>query len=186
MAESERQKLHVQVIVLNGASSSGKSTLGRALQDTLPGLWLLYGIDDLVRALPPRLTSPEGIEFGEDGQVTVGPAFRTAEAAWMRGVAHTARSGVNVIIDDVLLSGAAGQARWQEVLTDLRVAWIGVHCSVDIGEAREQARGDRVGGMHRQQAALVHQGVQYDLQVDTAAQTPGELAHLIATHLHDP
>ncbi|RJF73839.1 chloramphenicol phosphotransferase [Deinococcus cavernae] len=174
------------MIVLNGASSSGKSTLGRALQDRLPGTWLLYGVDDLVRALPPRLTSPEGIEFSEDGQVRVGPAFRAAEKAWMQGVAHTARCGVNVIIDDVFLGGPAAQARWQEALLDLRVLCVGVHCQPEVGEAREQARGDRVTGMHRQQAQIVHQGVQYDLEVDSAASTPAALAQLVVARLNHP
>lgn len=173
-----------QVIVLNGASSSGKSTLGRALQNALPGTWLLYGVDDLIRVLPPRLTSPEGIEFSDDGQVTVGPAFRAAEKAWMQGVAHTARCGVNVIIDDVFLGGPAAQAHWQEALFDLRVLWVGVHCPVELGEAREQARGDRVTGMHRQQAEIVHQGVQYDLEVDSAASTPAALAQLVVARLN--
>lgn len=172
--------------MLNGASSSGKSTLARALQDVLPETWLLYGVDDLIRALPPRLTSPEGIEFGEDGQVTVGPAFRAAERAWMQGVAHTARCGMNVIIDDVFLSGGAGQARWQEVLTDLHVAWIGVHCPIEIGGAREQARGDRLLGMHRRQAEAVHQGMQYDLQVNTADETPARLAQIVHDWLLKP
>ncbi|RJF69885.1 hypothetical protein D3875_20320 [Deinococcus cavernae] len=34
--------------------------MGRALQDRLPGTWLLYGVDDLVRALPPRLRRRKG------------------------------------------------------------------------------------------------------------------------------
>nr|WP_199698664.1 hypothetical protein [Deinococcus cavernae] len=128
-----------QIIVLNGASSSGKSTLGRALQDRLPGTWLLYGVDDLVRALPPRLTSPEGIEFSEDGQVRVGPAFRAAEKAWMQGVAHTARCGVNVIIDDFSgWAGGSGPLAGGSVRP--AVLCVGVHCQPEVGEAREQAR----------------------------------------------
>lgn len=172
----------VQVIVLNGASSSGKSTLARALQDALPGTWLLFGIDALIEALPPHLTSPEGIEFKEGGEVQIGDAFHVAERAWMQGVAHTARClcGVNIIVDDVFLSGRAGQERWMDALTDLRVLWVGVHCPPEVGEAREQARGDRVTGMHRQQAAVVHHGVQYDLEVDTSKATPGEISRRIA------
>jgi chloramphenicol 3-O-phosphotransferase len=43
-----------QVIVLNGGSSAGKSTIARALQDVLPGLWLTFGTDVLAEALPGR------------------------------------------------------------------------------------------------------------------------------------
>ena len=43
-----------QVIVLNGGSSSGKSSIARALQDVMPGLWLTFGTDVLAEALPSR------------------------------------------------------------------------------------------------------------------------------------
>ena len=41
-----------RVIVLNGTSSAGKSTLSRALQARLDGAWLGIGIDTVVFALP--------------------------------------------------------------------------------------------------------------------------------------
>ena len=37
-----------RVIILNGGSSAGKTTLGRALQSAIPGPWLLLGIDLLI------------------------------------------------------------------------------------------------------------------------------------------
>lgn len=42
-----------QVIVLNGGSSSGKSSIARCLQELLPDPWLTLGADTLVDALPP-------------------------------------------------------------------------------------------------------------------------------------
>lgn len=164
-----------QLIMLNGASSSGKTTLAHALQETLPGLWLHFGIDDLVKALPPRLLSDEGISFGSTGSVTVGTVFRQAEHAWMLGVVATVRAGVSVIVDDVFLGGAASQQRWREALGDLPCLWVGVHCDPGEAERREQARADRPPGMHRQQADRVHLGVRYDLEVDTTHQTPESL-----------
>ena len=44
-----------RVLVLNGGSSSGKSTLARALQTALPGVWLRLGVDTLVEACPADL-----------------------------------------------------------------------------------------------------------------------------------
>lgn len=61
--------------------------------------------------------------------------------------------------------------------------WVGVHCTLEVGETRERARGDRVTGMHRQQAQLVHQGVQYDLNVDTSQGTPQEISRQITKQL---
>ncbi|MEU4522957.1 hypothetical protein AB0F52_30140 [Amycolatopsis sp. NPDC024027] len=42
------------IIVLNGTSSVGKTTLGKALQDVLATPYLLIGIDTVVFALPRR------------------------------------------------------------------------------------------------------------------------------------
>ncbi len=74
--------------MLNGGSSSGKSGIARCLQAILPDPWLAFGTDNLVQAAPMSLqTSAAGIEFGKDGEVIVGPEFRTLEAAWIAGIA---------------------------------------------------------------------------------------------------
>ncbi|GGW16015.1 hypothetical protein GCM10018980_16770 [Streptomyces capoamus] len=158
----------IQVILLNGGSSAGKSRIAGCLQEVLPDPWLAFGIDSLVDALPPRLRDADGgIEFADDGGVLVGDGFRTLEAAWMEGVAATARAGAGVIVDDVFLGGASSQRRWREALTGLAVLWVGVRCDPDVAAERELARGDRPHGMAAAQAELVHRGVAYDLEVDT-------------------
>jgi chloramphenicol 3-O phosphotransferase len=102
----------VQVIVLNGASSSGKSGIARCLQYLLPGPWLSLGVDTLVAAMPVS-TDPAkaGIEIRADGQVVVGSAFRELETAWIAGVAAMAAAGARIIVDEVFLGGTASQQR---------------------------------------------------------------------------
>ncbi|MGH3681392.1 MAG: chloramphenicol phosphotransferase CPT [Natronosporangium sp.] len=157
-----------QVIVLNGGSSSGKSGIARCLQAVLPDPWLAIGVDTLIQAMPAAIrTSAAGIEFAPDGKVTVGPQFRTLERAWIHGVAAMARAGARIIVDDVFLGGAASQQRWREALAGLPTLWVAVRCESPVAEGRELARGDRVTGMAGSQAELVHQGVSYDLEVDT-------------------
>ncbi|HEY3340539.1 MAG TPA: hypothetical protein VGK81_00920, partial [Anaerolineae bacterium] len=51
-----------QIIYLNGASSAGKTTLGRALQRALPAPFLLLGMDMLVDAMPPQLNDWTGLK----------------------------------------------------------------------------------------------------------------------------
>ena len=175
-----------QVIILNGGSSSGKSTIARRLQAVLPQPWLTFSIDDFVNALPEKmLAADSGIQFDADGAVTVGADFRTLEAAWMAGIAATARAGANVIIDDVFLSGATSQHRWEQALGDLDVLWVGVHCDAAVAARREQQRGNRTVGMAAQQADVVHQGVRYDLSVDTTATDPADCAGTIARTVAD-
>jgi chloramphenicol 3-O phosphotransferase len=175
----------VKVIVMNGGSSSGKTGIARCLQAVLPDPWLAVGIDDLVDALPLALRAGDGagITFGDDGSVDTGAHFRALEAAWRAGVAATARAGARIVVDDVFLGGAASQRRWRESLGGVAVLWVGVRCDPATAAARELARGDRVPGMAERQAAVVHEGVDYDIEVDTTAAEALACARAIAARL---
>ncbi|MGF1432388.1 chloramphenicol phosphotransferase CPT [Kitasatospora sp. LaBMicrA B282] len=170
-----------RMIILNGGSSSGKSTLARCLQAVLPDPWLTFGTDTFVDALPAALREGDGgIEVGPDGEVEVGAVFRQLEEAWIAGVAAMARSGARVIVDEVFLGGAASQARWDRALEGLPVLWVGVRCAPEVAAGRELARGDRAVGMAQRQAELVHRGVRYDLEVDTGQAAAPDCARVIA------
>jgi chloramphenicol 3-O phosphotransferase len=173
-----------QVIVLNGGSSSGKTGIARCLQAILPRPWLRLSVDDLVEALPPSLLGPgTGIGFGDQGEVTVGDAFREAEAAWRAGVAAMVRAGARVVIDDVFLGGAASQERTRAALAGLDVLWVGVHCDPETVAAREIPRGERQAGMAAAQATIVHKDVSYDVEVDTSHAESLDCARLIAARV---
>ena len=171
----------IQVIILNGGSSSGKTSIATSLQDILPDSWLRLGVDTLVDALPRRLlTEDTGLEFGDDGSVRPGSEFQRLESAWMRGIAAMARAGARIIYDDVFLSGADARDRWRAALADVAVLWVGVRCDPAVAAAREQARGDRVPGMAQLQAQTVHLGIVYDIDVDTTEMSAEACAQLIA------
>ncbi len=172
------------MIILNGGSSSGKSGIVRCLQDVLPDPWLAFGCDSLVDAMPAKMqTSDEGIVFAADGRVNVGSDFMALQAAWMEGVVATARAGARIIIDDVFLGGAASQQRWQKALGALTVLWVGVRCDGSVAAGREIARGDRARGMAASQAEAVHEGVSYDLEVDTTHAESLECARIISAYV---
>ena len=172
------------MIILNGGSSSGKSEIVRCLQALLPDPWLAFGVDSFIEAMPAKLRAADtGITFAADGGVSVGPDFMALEAAWMEGVAAMVRAGARVIIDDVFLGGAASQQRWQRAVGDLAVVWVGVRCDGVVAARREVARADRVRGMATSQADVVHQGVFYDLEVDTTHTESLECARAIAAHI---
>jgi chloramphenicol 3-O phosphotransferase len=165
---------------LNGGSSSGKSSIARSLQVVLPRRWLTLGVDDLIDAMPPPMNdSGSGIAVDPDGLVTIGLAFRQLEAAWYAGLSAMARAGVGVIVDEVFLGGGASQARLRAALDGLQVLWIGVHCEREVAIAREAERPDRFPGMAASQAELVHEGVRYDMQVDTTSTTAMDCAREI-------
>ncbi|MFI5805822.1 chloramphenicol phosphotransferase CPT [Streptomyces sp. NPDC051561] len=169
------------MIVLNGGSSSGKSTLSRCLQEVLPGHWLSLSVDTFVDALPANLQGAEaGIAVGPHGEVSVGPEFRRLDRAWAEGVAAMVRAGARVVLDEVFLGGPASQHRWLTALDGIEVLWVGVRCEASVAAAREAARGDREPGMAAGQADLVHEGVRYDIEVDSARNGAMECARLIA------
>ena len=170
-----------QMIVLNGGSSSGKSSIARALQAVLPGLWLTFGTDVLAEALPGRGDDPRsGLVLEPDGTVTVKPEYRAVEEIWYQGLAVMASRGASLILDEVFLSGGAGQRRLRALLGDLDVLWAGVHCDPLVAAEREAARPDRVRGMATSQAAAVHAGVVYDVEVDTTDCSAAACARRIA------
>jgi chloramphenicol 3-O phosphotransferase len=174
----------IQVIVLNGGSSAGKSSIARSLQSLLPEPWLTIGVDDLLTALPPAmLASEHGIQFLPDGRITVGPGLQALEAAWSQGIAAMARAGAGIILDVVFLSGTIAQQRWQAYLDGLQVLWVGVRCGPLIAAAREAKRGDRVPGMAVLQAQSVHRDVGYDLEVDTTYSSAEECARRIVARV---
>jgi chloramphenicol 3-O phosphotransferase len=169
-----------QVIVLNGPSSAGKSGIARCLQAILPEPWLALGVDTLIAAMPASMRPGEGVDIGPDGAVTVGAAFRALDDAWTAGVAAMVRAGAHVIVDEVFLGGAAGQRRWRAALDGLPTLWVGVHCDPDVLAGREIARGDRAPGMAASQVATVHQGVEYDIEVDTTHTEAMDCARAVA------
>ncbi|MET7477826.1 chloramphenicol phosphotransferase CPT [Streptomyces sp. NPDC005648] len=171
-----------QVIVLNGGSSSGKSSLVRALQTVLPEPWLAFSIDGFVELLPVPMRDAL---VSDDGDVHVGPEFSRLEAAWREGVAATVRAGAPALIDDVFLGGPDSQQRWRKSLAGLDVLWVGVRCEPAVAAERERGRGDRPPGMARKQAELVHRGVEYDLVVDTTHTEPADCARTVARAVSD-
>jgi chloramphenicol 3-O phosphotransferase len=171
------------VVVLNGGSSSGKTAIARRLQIDLGGTWLMLGVDLFLWMLPSRLfDTPAGLVV-TDGVIRRGDEFMRLYGAFQRATATLAQSGVDLLIDDVLLDGARDQEAWTAALTGLDVCWIGVRCDAELAERRAAHRGDRIAGAARAQAESVHEGVRYDLELDTGALDVERSARVAADHL---
>lgn len=180
-----------EVIVLNGGSSAGKTSIAARLQELLEQPWITLAVDDLLAKLPaslvggapPRPGRPPLISFGPGGEVDLGPGWPPVEAAWYVGVAGMARAGLGVVVDEVLLSGGEGQRRLAAAFDGLEVLWVGVRCDPQVAAAREATRADRIVGGAADQAERVHAGMRYDVVVDTTAATADDCARAILTYV---
>jgi chloramphenicol 3-O phosphotransferase len=172
-----------RVVVLNGGSSSGKTAIARRLQMELDGTWLVLGVDLFLWTLPSRLFGdPAGFAV-DHGVISRGDEFMRLYIAFQRATAMLAESGVDILVDDVLLAGGRDQRLWSTALGDLDVCWIGVQCDADVAEQRAVQRGDRSVDTARAQAESVHEGVRYDFEVDTGTLDSQRAARVVADHL---
>ncbi|MBV7257265.1 AAA family ATPase [Pacificimonas sp. WHA3] len=172
-----------RLILLNGATSAGKTSLAAALQARLPGVWLNASIDDFIKMMPPGLRNdPEGIRVVSDehaGTVALafGPSGFKMIQAFHRAVAAMAATG-RIIVDHVMFDPRFWPD-WQEALGALPRLTVGVHCDLPELERRERERGDRMIGQARAQINLVHRAPQYDLEVDTSRDSNADCAQKI-------
>ena len=167
------------IIFLNGASSAGKTTLGRALQRALERPYFYFSSDQLVEAdvLP---AVDRGHEEGPWAWRTVRPRFFDG---FHRCIAALAAAGNALIVEHVL-----EYQSWLDdcvrLLAPFDVFFVGVHCPVEELERRERERGDRTIGEGRGHLEDgVHTWGPYDFEVDTSLRSPEEDARLIAAAL---
>jgi chloramphenicol 3-O phosphotransferase len=174
-----------RIVILNGVGSSGKTSIGRALQGITDDPFLHVQMDTFLGMLPERYQDhPDGLTFTiiqEDGKPSViietGPVADRAFRGMRHAVAAMAAQGNNLIVDDVLLGRK--QAEYAELLSGFEVFLVGVFAPLAVLEARERERGDRLIGLARWQYGRVHQYITYDLQVDTSIASAMECAELI-------
>lgn len=175
-----------KVVILNGTSSAGKTTLAKAVQRLAAGPALRVSMDDFLEMMPPRFANDdEAFSFrllpgAEPAEVEIGTgSYGEALMRGMRGsIAALANQGLNLIVDDVML-GAGDHEHYRSLLVSHALSFVAVHCALETAEKRERERGDRDIGMARWQISRVHAGRDYDLEVWTDRVTADEGAKAI-------
>lgn len=173
---------------MNGVGSAGKTSIAGALQGITAEPFLHVAMDDFLDMLPPGyFDHPDGLVFEtlqEDGHPSVaihtGVVCERLLSGMRLAVAALADAGNNLIVDDVLLGAGAARDDYARLLSSHRLHWVGVHAPLDVLEARERLRPDRMPGLARWQFPRVHRGMRYDLESDTAALSPQAVAVIIS------
>jgi len=165
-----------RIILINGASSAGKTTLARAVQAKIDGPFLHYSIDHL-----------------RDSGVLPSGRLKTREFRWAqmreaffdgfeRSVVGFAAGGNDLIVDHIMES-RAWAVRFARRLAGLDVFFVGLRCPVEELERRERARGDRPLGDARRDHQTVHGYCLYDAEFDGTVQADANAERLIALWL---
>lgn len=191
-----------KLIILNGSSSSGKTTLAQTLQEELDVPYQYLSLDQFRDGLPERvrgLNAPTDSEGASglnvvpqqiDGQpatrIEFGPFGEKVLRVMRMTATQLVSDGVPTIVDDLFLTPSALQTYLD--CCDYSKTWlIGVNCSVEVLAQRELNRTGRFPGTALEHHKRVHQDVEhYDLLLDTSEKTPLETAAEVILRLRQP
>ncbi|MBK9157974.1 MAG: AAA family ATPase [Propionibacteriaceae bacterium] len=164
------------IILLNGASSSGKSTLARYLQAVLNEPFLHLSSDQLVDggAIPNRRNESELFAWPGSMRTRFFDGFH-------RCIPAMAAAGNNLVVEHIIEF-----PDWRDelrcLLDGFDVFLVGVHCDLGELDRREAARGDRALGEGRTHVEVdgIHGFGAYDLEVDTTSGVSFSMAEHVA------
>lgn len=176
-----------RIIVLNGTSSSGKTTIAQELQGALGGYYLHLALDLFIQMLPEHffsysdggsvqsvegllwVTENEGQRFKE---MHLGPKAVQFKQALYEAARAVASTGFDVIVDDVIIDERVLKSI-SEIMAG-EAYFVGVFCDKEEAIRREVGRDDRLPGMVEAQYDLVHKHGCYDLEIDTSVDPVAE------------
>ena len=165
------------IVVLNGPSSAGKTTLARAVQEMAGSLLLNFSIDAILYSLPESALAR--IRAG-----TPVPDLRLAglHDAYFACVKQLADLGHDLIVDNAITAERQAQ-RLREAVEGHQVLTVLVTCSPETLAERERARGDRRIGLAASQCDSIERWLQHDLRIDTSVDSPEAAARKIMSSL---
>ena len=149
-----------RLIFLNGASSSGKSTIATALQATLEEPFWHISIDHFREA---GILPLDRIRSGEFAWDLMRPKFFEG---FHRCIPELAAAGNNLIVEHIVET-----QEWMSLLKKLLkpfdVFYVGLHCPLAELLRREGARTDKTRPEAGADFEIVHRYMQYDLELDS-------------------
>ena len=145
-----------KIIILNGVSSSGKTTLSKALQNAFSEEYLALGIDDIIGMLPTGLPDT-GVE----------DTVRKCQTILHGFIRLLSDTGHNVIVDNIILASFGTLDECVTSLKDYQVMMVRLNCPAHELRRREQKRGDRSIGNGESQIDDLVPTDTYDVVVNT-------------------
>jgi chloramphenicol 3-O phosphotransferase len=162
-----------KIILINGASSAGKSTLAKAFQALVDEPFLHFSLDLMMfggEVLPARRDTA-----GPFSWASMRPMLFEG---YYRCLAALASAGNNIVAD-YIIETQDQLDRLVNLLAPFDVFYVCLHCPLPELERRERQRGDRRSGDARRDHALVNQFGLYDAELDGLLSADANAASLI-------
>ncbi len=149
-----------KIIIINGPSSSGKTTLALATQKQLPIPFIRFSFDLFLdnQSLP--------IEQMRSGKFSWDAMRSSVFSGLHQCLPALAKTGNNLICDHIIEDKDFLHDLLRAV-SGLDVFFVGLHCSLAELERREIQRGNRGSGDAQRDLEIVHQFTIYDLELDS-------------------
>jgi len=125
-----------QIVILNGAPRSGKSSIVAVIQDTFDGPWMNLGVDIFARCVtPPRYQPGIGLRPGGE-RPDIEALVPALYAALYDSVAAHSRHGLNVVVDvghhDAYSTPLDMLPNAARRLQGIPVLFVGVRCPLSV------------------------------------------------------
>ena len=163
-----------KIIVLNGVSSSGKTTLAKVLQERLPNPYFHMDVDTFCLMAPEKFILND-YSLQHNFVVNMFSAVKVF-----------ADMGFNLVVPVALLEGYGFLENCVNLLYDYPVLLAHVSCPIDELKRREIERGDRQLGSAESMISMLVPQKGYDIVVDTYKHTTEECADRIIELLEYP
>ena len=159
------------VILLNGPSSAGKSSIAKALLQLL----LDCGTDAVILSLDDYMQMSANEPIWEDDVFAIMPHM-------CEDIVEALQDGKTVIIDHVITSARIYRAL-NNAVDGFQMKTVLVSCDVETLRQREAERGDRYTGSAEASLQYLYPKAGYDLCVDSSEASPATLAEMIINSL---
>ena len=161
-----------KIILLNGPSSAGKSTLSRELKKRLEKI----NASSIIISIDEYMTTDPKETIYEDDIYEIMPAM-------CRDIKEYAKSGKIVIVDHAITSERIYDM-FVEAANDAELLTVKVFCDPEILRQREKARGDRCPGSAEASMKYLWPKDGYDLCIDNGKISASENAETILGRLY--
>ena len=159
-----------RIIILNGVSSSGKTTLAKVIQDLAPTPVYKLDIDNFI------LMSPEKFNDYEHNDFSVQYAFASK---FFHVVKLFSDMGFDLVVSNMFFKDTDTLKEFRVLLKDSPVLVVNITCPAEELKRRETLRGDRKPGSAQSQLQLLETRFDNCIRVNNFENTNEECAKMI-------